>query len=75
MLSVFITWIGVHKFSSNQSLFAAGRGNSFRCDTKTVITGFETNQNVTVKSIEVENLRIQPFIDDSTEFSDYGLGM
>ncbi|CAF3012635.1 unnamed protein product [Rotaria sp. Silwood2] len=64
---------GVHKFSSNESLFITERGNSYRCNTKTIIQGFDKNQTVIVTSIEVENLRIQPFIDDSTEFNDYGV--
>ncbi|UJR28402.1 hypothetical protein I4U23_009643 [Adineta vaga] len=64
---------GVHHFSSNVSLFEADRGNSYRCDTKTTVTGFNTTNNVTVTSIELENLRVQAFADDSKEFSDYGV--
>ncbi|CAF3807557.1 unnamed protein product [Rotaria sordida] len=64
---------GIHKFSSNQTLFVTERGNSYRCNTKTIIQGFNTTQNVTVTSIELENLRIQPFVDESTEFNDYGV--
>jgi len=64
---------GVHVFSSNETLFKTGRGNSYRCNTKTTIQGFDTNGSVVVQSIEIENLRIQPFVDDSKEFSDYGV--
>jgi len=64
---------GVHQFSANVSLFEADRGNSYRCNTKTTVTDFTTTKNVTVTSIELENLRVQSFADDSKEFSDYGV--
>ena len=64
----------MHSFSSNVSLFVTDRGNSYRCNTKTTVTGFNTDRNVTVTSIELENLRIQSFADDSKQFSDYGVG-
>jgi len=64
---------GVHNFSSNTSAFSSDRGGSYRCNTKTVIKGFNPEGNVTVTSIEFENLHIQPFVDDSKEFSDYGV--
>ena len=67
--------IGVHKFSSNESLFTTERGSSYRCNSETAIEGFNTDGSVTVKSIKMENLRIQPFVDDSQAFSDYGVGM
>ncbi len=57
------------------SLFVADRGSSYRCNTKTTITGFNTTRNLTVTSIELENLRIQSFVDDSKEFHNYGVGM
>jgi hypothetical protein len=59
----------------NTSLFVADRGNSYRCHTKTTITGFNTTRNLTITSIEFENLRIQSFVDDSKEFNNYGVGM
>ena len=65
----------MHQFSANASLFEADRGNSYRCNTRTTVTGFTTTKNVTVTSIELENLRVQAFADDSKEFSDYGVGM
>ncbi|CAF3175995.1 unnamed protein product [Rotaria socialis] len=64
---------GIHKFSSNESLFMNARGSSYRCNTKTVIQGFEKHQNVTVTSIDIENLRVEPFPDDTAEFSDYSV--
>ncbi len=66
--------IGRHKFSSGESLFTADRGKSFRCDTPTQIKGFDTNTSLVVTSIDVENLRIQPFVDDSQDFNDYNTG-
>jgi lysosomal-associated membrane protein 1/2 len=63
---------GVHKFSSNESLFQTERGHSYRCNTKTSIQGFNTDGNVTVTSVDLENLRIQPFVDDSKKFDDFG---
>ncbi|CAF1586423.1 unnamed protein product [Adineta ricciae] len=64
---------GVHPFSSNVSLFETDRGNSYRCDTKTTVTGFNTTSNVTVTSVELENLRVQAFADDTKDFSNYGV--
>jgi hypothetical protein len=37
--------------------------------------GFDTNASLVVTSIDVENLHIQPFVDDSKEFNDYATGM
>lgn len=65
----------MHKFSSNESYFATARGNSYQCDSKTVIKGFMMDANVTVTSVDLENLRIQPFVDDSKEFNGFGDGM
>jgi hypothetical protein len=62
---------GQHKFSSGQSLFATDREKSFRCDTPTTITGFDSNTSLVVTSIDVQNLRIQPFVDDSQDFNGY----
>jgi len=64
---------GVHKFASNESLFGTDRGCSYRCNTKTIIKGFNTTGDLTVTSIDLENLRIQPFADDSKEFNDFGV--
>jgi hypothetical protein len=67
--------IGVHHFSSNESLFTNERASSYRCNTKTSIKSFNTDKNVTITSVDIENLRIQPFVDDAQEFSDYAVGM
>ena len=66
--------LGTHKFSSNQSLFVTDRGNSYRCNTKSTIRDFQSDSTLTVTSIELENLRIQPFVDDTQAFNDYGVG-
>jgi lysosomal-associated membrane protein 1/2 len=64
---------GVHHFSSNESLFTNERASSYRCNTKTSIKSFNTDKNVTITSVDIENLRIQPFVDDAQEFSDYAV--
>ncbi|CAF0739665.1 unnamed protein product [Adineta steineri] len=64
---------GMHKFEKTVSLFVADRGSSYRCNTKSTITDFNTDKNVTITSIELENLRIQSFADDSKEFNDYAV--
>jgi hypothetical protein len=66
---------GIHAFLANESLFTVDRVNSYRCNTKTKIDNFKTDGNVTVKSIDLENLRIQPFVDNTTVFNDYAAGM
>jgi hypothetical protein len=67
--------IGVHRFSSNESLFATELGHSYRCNTKTVIKGFMMDRNVTVTSVDLENLRLQPFVDSLKNFTSYGDGI
>jgi hypothetical protein len=63
---------GLHKFTANESLFQAKRDHSFRCNTKTHIKDFVTNStSFGIVSIDVENLRIEPFVDDSKDFSDF----
>jgi len=62
---------GIHVFLANESLFTADCVNSYRCNTKTKIDNFKTDGNVTVKSIDLENLRIQPFVDNMIVFNDY----
>ena len=66
---------GVHAFLANESLFTIDRVNSYRCNSKTKIDNFKTDENVTVKSIDIENLRIQPFVDNTIVFNDYAVGM
>ncbi len=66
---------GLHVFYANESLFATDRSNSYRCNSKTIIGNFKSDGNVTIKSIDIENLRVQPFIDNKTIFNDYGVGM
>jgi len=60
-------------FVANESLFATDRGHSYRCNSKSSIDNFQTNKNVTIKSIEFEDLRLQPFVDTSTVFHDYAV--
>jgi len=62
---------GLHKFSSNETLFSTEANSSYRCDSKTEIRGFETNSSLDITSIDVENLLIQPFADDTKEFNNY----
>jgi lysosomal-associated membrane protein 1/2 len=58
-------------FNANESLFVANRASSYRCNSKTKIDNFKTDGNLTLKSIDLENLRVQPFIDNSIIFHDY----
>ncbi|CAF2404553.1 unnamed protein product [Rotaria sp. Silwood2] len=63
---------GPHVFTANESLFVTDRSNSYRCNTKTKIDNLKVdNNNVTIKSIDLENLRIQPFVDEKAIFIDY----
>jgi len=64
---------GIHPFVANESLFATDLGNSYRCNYKTKIDNFKTDRNVTIKSIDIENLRIQPFVDSAIIFNDYAV--
>jgi len=64
---------GPHSFSSNESMFEAPRDNSYRCNSKSSIGGFLIDKNVTLVSIDIENLHIQPFVDNMSPFSDYGV--
>jgi hypothetical protein len=66
---------GIHVFVANESLFTVDRANSYRCNSQTKIDNFKTDGNVTVKSIDLENLRIQPFVDNMIVFNDYAVGM
>lgn len=61
-------------FLANESLFNTDRSNSYRCNSKTKIDNFQSKNNVTIKSIDIEELRIQPFIDEKTIFNDYASG-
>jgi hypothetical protein len=58
-------------FVANESLFATDRSHSYRCNSRTKVDGFKADGNLTIKSIDLENLRVQPFVDDSTTFHDY----
>jgi hypothetical protein len=67
--------IGLHKFStSEETLFESNRGNSYRCYAQTQIKDFQTNGTISITSIDLENLKIQPFVDDSKEFDTYDTG-
>jgi hypothetical protein len=71
---IFIS-IGLHKFSTGaESLFESGRGNSYRCNTETQIKDIQTNGTLNITSINIENLQVQPFVDDSKEFNTYNTG-
>jgi lysosomal-associated membrane protein 1/2 len=63
---------GLHKFSSKEeALFETGRNKSYRCNTKTSIKNFQTNGTLSITGIDITNLKIQPFVDDSQPFKDY----
>ncbi|CAF0990384.1 unnamed protein product [Rotaria sp. Silwood1] len=63
---------GPQAFIANESLFITDRSNSYRCNTKTKIDNLKIkNNNITIKSIDLENLRIQPFVDEKSQFVDY----
>jgi len=64
---------GVHVFIANESLFATDCSHSYRCNSKTKIDNFKADANVTITSIDLENLRVQPFTDNSTIFHDYAV--
>ena len=66
--------IGLHKFTSNVSYFQSARDHSYRCDSKTQLTGIQTNGTLSIPSIDIENLQIQPFVDQLQNFTQYGTG-
>jgi lysosomal-associated membrane protein 1/2 len=65
--------VGQHIFLANESLFNTDCSHSYRCNSRTTIDNFQINKNVTLKSIYIENLRVQPFINQSTTFTDYAV--
>jgi hypothetical protein len=67
--------VGPRIFLANESFFNTDCSHSYRCNSRTTIDNFQSNQNVTLKSIHIENLRVQPFINQSTTFTDYAVGM
>jgi len=64
---------GLHIFLANESLFTTDRSNSYRCNTKTTIANFQSVRNVTITSIDIQNLRIQPFVDTAVIFNNYAV--
>lgn len=62
---------GTHRFSANESAFVTNRDKSFQCNSKTAITDFQMVGNVTLVSINFENLRIQPFVNETEAFDDF----
>lgn len=65
----------VHIFVANESLFESDINHSYRCNSKTKIDNFKNDdKNVTIKSIDIENLRVQPFANMATPFHDYAAG-
>lgn len=72
---LFLYKIGLHKFTSNQTLFEAGVGYSYRCDSQTQIKNFVSDDNLKITSIDITNLRIQPFVDDGKPFNAYNDGL
>lgn len=64
---------GLHIFLANESFFSTDRSNSYRCNSKTKIENLKSKTNVTINSIDLENLRIQPFVNSETVFSDYAV--
>ncbi len=65
---------GTHVFLANESLFNTDCKNSYRCNSKTVIGNFKADGNLTIKSIDLEHLRVQPFVDNQTVFNNYAVG-
>jgi len=63
---------GLYSFTAPQQLFEASRDKSFQCNTKTKIENILNNDNVTITSIDLENLRVQAFYDRTHRFSGYG---
>ena len=61
-------------FTANESLFSTDRAYSYRCNSRTKIDNFRTDKNLTIKSIDLENLRVQPFVNESIPFHDYATG-
>jgi hypothetical protein len=74
-LNVSASVLGPHVFLANKSLFDTDRSHSYRCNSRTSIDNFKSGNNITLKSIDIENLRVQPFIDQSATFIDYATGM
>lgn len=66
--------IDLYNFTSSQQLFVTTRDNSYECNTKTTIANVLDTDNVTITSIEIENLRVQPFYDATNGFSGYKEG-
>lgn len=66
--------IGLYSFTAPQQLFEASPDKSFQCNTKTKIENILNNDNVTITSIDLENLRVQAFYDRTHRFSGYGDG-
>ncbi|CAF1031300.1 unnamed protein product [Rotaria magnacalcarata] len=62
---------GSYVFLANESLFITDLSNSYRCYSKIKIDNFQSKGNVTIKSVDIENLRIQPFVDEKITFNDY----
>lgn len=62
---------GLYNFTSSQELFVSPRDNSYKCITKTKIENVLTNDNVTITSIDLENLQVQPFYDATRRFDGY----
>lgn len=63
---------GLFIFKANESLFETDINHSYRCNSKTKIENFKSKHgNVTIKSIDIENLRVQPFTNMGTPFHDY----
>lgn len=67
---------GAHAFAANESLFETDVNHSYRCNSKTKIDNLKSDgRNVTIKSIDIENLRIQPFVNMAAPFHDYAAGL
>lgn len=61
-------------FLANESVFNTDVKNSYRCNSRTKIDNIPSNKNLTIKSIDFENVRIQPFVNNSIAFHDFAPG-
>lgn len=73
-LFLFVFYSGTYHFSVSESAFAVVQNKSYQCNSKTTIDGFPMLTNASLLSIEFENLRIQPFADQSQNFNDFADG-
>ncbi|CAF1547722.1 unnamed protein product, partial [Didymodactylos carnosus] len=69
--NVDTTLFGNYKVEKNVLLFKADQGNSFRCNSKTIVV-FDTQKNITV-TLDMHDVHVQAFYDNSQPFTGYGV--